>query len=207
VLVNDGSFEERDWVLGELAGRVSLVVLSEQNRGLGAARNFGIAQSAGRYVLPFDADNRAHPEFVERCVAVLERRPELAYVTSWSRYIDETGVPLPGPGLGYQPLGNDSALVAHENVAGDAAALIPRRIFERGFGYSEELASYEDWQLYHELHRAGRHGAVIPERLFDYRVHSASMQAQVAQRRRQRLEGEMRARVRENEIRWTSSSA
>jgi glycogen(starch) synthase len=206
VLVNDGSFTDDDWVVAELAAHAPITVVSQMNQGLGAARNFGVSQSRGRYVFPLDADNLAAPEFVARCVEILERRPELAYLTAWSRYIDQHGRPQAGPTLGYQPLGNQAALIERENVAGDAAAVIPRRIFELGFRYSEELTSYEDWYLYRELHHSGRYGAVIPERLLRYRVHDQSLHALVAQPRRAWLEEEMRALLRENEVRWKSSS-
>ena len=205
VLVNDGSFEDEDWVLAELAAGAPVVVVSQMNGGLGAARNFGISQCRGRYVFPLDADNLAHPEFVQRCVEILEHRPEVAYVTSWSRFIEVDGTPLPSP-LGYQPLGNHSALVSRDNVAGDAAAVIRRGIFDAGFRYSEELTSFEDWHFYRELAAAGRYGAVIPQRLLHYRVHEESMQFRIAQPRRPRLEGEIRALLRENAVRWKSSS-
>ena len=52
-----------------------MIVVTQMNQGLGAARNFGISQSRGRYVFPLDCDNIAEPEFVARCVEVLERRP------------------------------------------------------------------------------------------------------------------------------------
>ena len=207
VLVNDGSFDDDDWCVAEIAARAPVVVVSQMNQGLGAARNFGVSQSRGRYVFPLDADNVVEPEFVARCVEILEARPELAYVTSWSRYIDADGTPRPGPDLGYEPLGNQAALIAEENVAGDAAALIRRRIFDAGFGYDEELTSFEDWHFYRELHAAGRFGAVIPERLLGYRVRGDSMQAQIAQPHRARLRGEIQARIRENQMRWTSSNA
>ena len=207
VLVNDGSFEEEDWIVAELAAAAPVVVVSQMNRGLGAARNFGISQSRGRYVLPLDADNVADPQFVARCVEILESRPEVAYVTAWSRYMEADGTPRSGPRRGYQPLGNQSALVSRDNVAGDAAALIRRRIFDLGFRYSEELTSYEDWHLYRELRRAGHFGTVIPERLIYYRVREDSMQAEIAQPRRARLLGEMTALLRENEVQWKSSSA
>jgi hypothetical protein len=207
VLVNDGSFEEQDWIVAELAGRLPVIVVSQMNQGLGAARNFGVLQSRGRYVFPLDADNIAEPEFVARCVKILEARPEVAYATSWSRYIEEDGTPREGPDLGYEPLGNQAALIAQENVAGDAAAVIRRRIFDAGFRYSEELTSFEDWHLYRELRRAGHYGTVIPERLIRYRVRSDSMQAQIAQPQRERLQGEIDALMRENEVRWTSLPA
>ena len=207
VLVNDGSFAERDVDLAEIAGRAPVVVVSQANLGLGAARNLGVSQSRGRYVFALDAGNVAEPEFVARCVEILERRPEVAYVTSWSRYVGEDRTPRPGAGLGYEPLGNQAALITEENVGGDAAAVIRRRIFDLGFGYSEELTSFEDWHFYRELRAAGRFGAVIPERLLRCRVREDSMQAQIAQPHRGRLLGEIQARIQENAMQWTTSSA
>ncbi len=112
VVVVDGSFAEADWVVGELAARVPVRVVVGVNLGLGAARNRGIACARGRYVLPLDADNVIEPEFVARCVEVLEARPEVAYVTSWSRYVGPDGRPREGAALGYEPLGNQAELSA-----------------------------------------------------------------------------------------------
>jgi glycogen synthase len=207
VLVNDGSFEEEDWIVAEVAARRPVTVVTQMNQGLGAARNFGVLQSHGRYVFPLDCDNAIEPEFIARCVEILERRPEVAYVTAWSRYIDDDGTPVAGPVLGYQPLGNRSAVVARENVAGDAAAVIRRRIFDAGFSYSQDLTSFEDWAFYRELRCAGHFGVVIPERLVRYRVRVDSMRAAFGEPRRMRLEGEIEARLLENSFQWTSSSA
>ena len=82
IVVNDGSFHTADVVLEELADRYPLTILSQVNAGLGAARNFGISQCRGDYVLPLDSDNVLEPEFISRCVAALERDPSIAYVTS-----------------------------------------------------------------------------------------------------------------------------
>ncbi|MFZ0384588.1 MAG: glycosyltransferase [Solirubrobacteraceae bacterium] len=207
VLVNDGSFDEDDWIVAELAARFPLTVVSQMNQGLGAARNFGVRQSQGRYFFPLDADNLAEPEFVARGVEILERRSQVAYVTSWSRYIDGDGRPLASSDLGYEPLGNHAALNADTNVAGDAAAVLRRRVFDAGFRYDEELTSFEDWHLYRELQRAGMFGVVIPQRLLRYRVRADSLQARFAVPRRARLMAEIEARMRESEVRWTSSSA
>jgi glycogen(starch) synthase len=203
VLVNDGSFDEQDWVIAELAARAPIVVISQVNSGLGAARNFGISQSRGRYVFPLDADNIADPRFVERCVEMLEHRSELAYVSSWSRYIDEQGRPSTSA-LGYQPLGNrDLDLLGDEDVAGDAAAVLRRSIFDLGFRYSEELAACEDWHFYRQLSRAGQFGEIIPERLLLYRLRSDSMQSQIGIPKRARILGEIEGLLRESAMQWT----
>ena len=108
-------------VLAELSARLPVTVLHQPNAGLGAARNFGIRQCRGRYILPLDSDNMVEPEFVARCLALLEARDELAFVTAWSRYIDEDGEPRSGRvDVGYQPFGNVGAANAESNVSGDA---------------------------------------------------------------------------------------
>lgn len=207
IVVNDGSLRAEDRVLDELASRYPVTVITQPNSGLPAARNFGIAQSRGKYVLPFDADNVAEPTLIGRCVEALEADSELAYVTTWSQFIDERGTPIGGQWGGYQPLGNSTSLVNEQAVAGDATCLIRRSLFDRGFAYDTDFASFEDWFLYRELHRAGLYGHVIPERLVRYRVRRGSMIRAIGIPEFERFMGEMRAHEREQEVEWTSSSA
>jgi hypothetical protein len=82
--------------------------------------------------------------------------------------------------------------------------VIRRSLFESGFAYSTDLTSYEDWLLYLDLHHAGHHGAVIPERLIRYRVREESMMRTVGAPRLARLFNELRAHRRELEISWTA---
>ena len=132
IIVNDGSFFDADWVLGELATRYPLAVLTQTNAGLGAARNFGIAQSRGRYIVPLDPDDMLEPTYVERGVALLESQPALAYVSTWSRYVSHDGFQFDPPDQGYQPLGNMTSSARSMNVAGVATAVIQRRVFDLG---------------------------------------------------------------------------
>ena len=206
VLVNDGSLRTEDRILYELAKEFGARVITQVNSGLGAARNLGIAQSRGRYVLPLDADDLIRPEFVARCIRALEGDERLGYVTSWVEYMDPQGRPVPGDDAGYFPFGNWSRLIERNNVGGTCAAVIRRSLFERGFGYSNDLTSYEDWLLYLELARAGHHGAVIPERLIRYRVRDESMMRTVGAPRLARLMDELRAHRREHEISWTAAT-
>ena len=206
ILVNDGSLRQEDRVVKELSVRYPVHVVTQQNAGLGRARNAGIAVSRGRYVLPLDADNMIKPEFIKRCIEVLERDPEAVYVTTWSRYIDEDGDELEGLGAGYQPIGNTTDVLDTGNVAGDAAAVFRRRIFDRGYRYNPHLTSFEDWQLYRELYEAGLYGRVIPERLLLYRVREGSMIREVGFKRDGRLHGEMRALFQESRMEWVSKS-
>jgi glycogen synthase len=204
ILVNDGSFGADDGILLELADRYPLTFVTQPNSGLGAARNAGAAQARGGYVFFLDADNVAAPTFVERCVAVLEADPALAYVTSWARYVDESGVQWGADGRGLRPLGNWSELIEELNVAGDAAAVLRRSVFDRGLRFSQELTSFEDWAFYRRLRRAGLVGHVIPEQLLDYRIRHDSMMRELGAPNAERIEGEIRARLAEDQIAWTA---
>jgi glycogen synthase len=205
IVVNDGSFGPDDELLKDLATAYPIRVLTQQNAGLGAARNAGIAQSRGRYVLPVDADNMLRPSFVSRCVELLEQDRSIAFATTWSRYIGEDGMELEG--MGYQPMGNETPLVLEGNVAGDAAAVIRKRLFDLGLRYSRDLTSFEDWQLYRELHCRGHYGRVIPERLLLYRVRPDSMLREVGLQRTGHLDGELRALLQESQVEWEFKSA
>lgn len=207
VVVNDGSWRPEDAVIDELADRFPIRVLAQRNSGLSRARNAGILQSRGSYVLPLDADNMLCPTFVSRCVALLEVETAAAFATTWSQSISEDGRHFQPPDEGIQPIGNSSPAVLENNVAGDATAVLRREIFDDGFRYSPELASYEDWQLYRELHSAGRFGLVIPERLLVYRLRADSMVREVGLVHHGRLYAEMCAHLREKEVAWQTSPA
>jgi glycogen(starch) synthase len=206
ILINDGSAVDSDWVLMELATRYPITVLTQLNSGLGAARNFGVSQSRGRYLVPLDADDLLEPLYVERTLRALENNPNAAYVTTWSLYTDESGEPLGEADVGYQPIGNVSSEVVKNNIAGSAVALFPRTLFDEGFSYSQSLTSYEDWEFYQQLHLDGRYGLVIPERLFRYRVRATSMTREVGSRQLNRLAGELDAYRDERTVKWHLSA-
>lgn len=206
VVVNDGSDLEEDWILPELATTYPFRVVTQINGGLGAARNFGISQSHGRFIVPLDADDMLEPTFVASTLAAFELDPTVAFVTSWTRYVDERGSDFSQHGFGYQPLGNQGAAVLRNNVASSATALIPRWIFDSGFRYCEDLTSYEDWHFYQDLHQARRYGVVIPERLLRYRVRPKSMIRSTGLPNTARLAGELRSHRNEKEIEWLRRS-
>jgi glycosyltransferase involved in cell wall biosynthesis len=174
-IVNDGSFDPEDGVLDELAEEPRVRVLTQTNQGDNAARNLGILDADGEYLVMLDSDNAFEPEFVERAVAMLEADSDLAYVTCWLRFVGE---PAALEAIGtqiYPPLGNAVRSDDEFNSDGDTMAVLPRRLFaDLGYGY-QELGMAGDWELYRQLREDGRYGAVIPELLGRYRVRSNSI--------------------------------
>jgi glycosyltransferase involved in cell wall biosynthesis len=166
VVVDDGSTDPATrQVFDTLHG---VVKLRQQNRGLAAARNAGIAASSGTLILPLDADDMVHPAYAGLAARALERARDLAYVTSYSRNF----------GLfdsAFAPVGNVLPLMPFLHTDGRCASLYRRSALEQVGGYDEDLPAYEDWELHIRLGKSGLVGDVLPLELFFYRRHRASL--------------------------------
>lgn len=202
VIVNDGSFLPEDGTLERYMTASDCRVISQPNSGLGAARNFGIKNSRGKFILPLDADDTIEPGYVSRAVEVMRSNPQLAYVTCWTRYFSDDGQ-AGSESIGYQPLGTGLPTNTFGNVAGHAGSLIRRTVFDGGIWYCENLASHEDWEFYSALERCGKQGCVIPDRLYNYRIRPDSMLRTVAPPRLAQLEAERRANLVYRSVKWT----
>ena len=87
IVVDDGSTDDTSGVVrsfSEADRRIKYV--RQDNRGLAAARNSGIASSAGEYLQFLDADDLLEQRKLERQVEFLEQHPEIDIVFSDARY-------------------------------------------------------------------------------------------------------------------------
>src|SRR5271157_928118 len=80
IVVDDGSDDERTRKEMDALPAQAIKVIRQENKGLAAARNAGIAISKGEYVLPLDADNRLHPGYIEHGVRILDSNPHVGVV-------------------------------------------------------------------------------------------------------------------------------
>ena len=178
LIVNDGSpLPDSDEILQRQVNRDPRVrLIHKRNGGLGSARNCGVQNAAGEYVLFLDADNILRPDYARLGVEVLERYPELAFVVPHVQFFDSTT----GINLGvYNPMPFDRSVGLLINRFGDAGAMFRRSLFlDEGIAYDEVLIAYEDWALWMDLQRKGIRGAAIPRILYDYRKQLNSMMTQ-----------------------------
>jgi glycosyltransferase involved in cell wall biosynthesis len=76
IVVDDGSTDECPAILAEYAGRASrtrqIRVIRQENGGLSAARNTGMALATGRYLAFVDSDDFVAPQMYERLLAMAQ---------------------------------------------------------------------------------------------------------------------------------------
>lgn len=191
IVIDDGSTDPDSIKLIESLDRPNLRVVRQANKGLSGARNTGIREAKGEFVLPVDADDLISPTFVEKAVRVMHREPDLAYVTALVGYFRQSPARRFG---GWVPLGLHRDLLPIHNCAGCCMALFRADALRDAGGYSTDLTSYEDWDLYCALAERGLHGAVIPDFMLHYRIRPDSLLRTEVEMRRQHLHARVLAK-------------
>src|SRR5437660_6271468 len=89
IIVDDGSSEvETGKILSE-AQEAGYSVVSQPNRGVGAARNAGIRLAKGEFILPLDSDNRLRDIYLNEGVSLLENNPSVGVIYTDAEYFGE----------------------------------------------------------------------------------------------------------------------
>jgi glycosyltransferase involved in cell wall biosynthesis/predicted HAD superfamily hydrolase len=147
-------------------------LLVQENRYLGAARNYGASHASGDYLMFMDDDNVAKPNEISTLVAVAQRTG--ADIVTAFCDVFETEDTLEGdepPPMRFTPFGPDPALGVFTNCYGDANALYSRGVFNKLGGFTEDYGiTHEDWELFCRASLEGVKMVCVPEPLFWYRV-------------------------------------
>lgn len=155
------------------------VVQAVANIGLAAVRNLAISHASGRYILPLDADDLLHEDFINFSVTALENSSEYDVVVPQAGFFyAKQDIPFPGEDRDFpdyavfigEPLVNGVC----ENRYSTATCLIRAEIFTE-FKYCESMTCYEDWNFYLRLAQAGKRFLVTTDVYFYYRSRPNSM--------------------------------
>lgn len=190
IIVDDGSTEPHSLQLLDSLKSQGLNIIRKPNGGPASARNVGLAEATGEWVLALDSDDLIHPTYLERALGVVARDPDLAVVCSpIILHTEDLSTPI---GV-WIPLGLDRDLLPYVNVGATAQCLLNREKVLSVGGYNEDAAvkGVEDWDLWCRLAGAGYRGSVMPEFLLTYRVRQDGVfQTQVVPN-----EGALKARI------------
>ncbi|MFC1831092.1 glycosyltransferase family 2 protein [Thermodesulfobacteriota bacterium] len=85
IIVDDGSDDEQTDRICAAQEGLGIRVIRTANQGLASARNNGIAESKGQYILPLDADDKIAPEYLSEAVEILDSDNQIGIVYCQAR--------------------------------------------------------------------------------------------------------------------------
>ncbi|MDD5285619.1 MAG: glycosyltransferase family A protein [Desulfuromonadaceae bacterium] len=167
IVVNDGSTEEHTTRIIEKFKRPHTRIITSVNQGVAMARNTGIGQANGEYILPLDADDRIGATYLEKAVGVLDIDPEVGIVYCLADCFGAR------QGHWEVPLFSLSGMRFTNLIF--CSALYRKPDWKETGGYNPNMVNgWEDWDFWLSLLEMGRKVYRIPETLFYYRVTAGS---------------------------------
>jgi glycosyltransferase involved in cell wall biosynthesis len=154
IVVDDGSTDRTAEILGLLAAsEPRLRIITQQNRGVAAARNRGIESATGEFIAPLDADDVWNHQKIERQVRRFEECGSgVGLVYCWWSWIDGKSAVLDRSPR-WRVEGHVLERLVEINFSGPTSVPLYRRrcLVEIG-GYNEALRAQgnqgcEDWDL------------------------------------------------------------
>lgn len=152
IVVDDGSTDGTvDRIRSTDCPRPLKIIETPRNQGAAMARNLGIAAATGEFVAFLDSDDAWHRRKVERQVKLLQKRgPAFGACYTGIATYDERGR-LQGVSRATQEGDVHRALLTHNLVGSTSCALVRRRLLLEVGGFTPELRSCQDWDLWIRL--------------------------------------------------------
>jgi glycosyltransferase involved in cell wall biosynthesis len=144
LVVDDGSRDDTAAVVQEFEGVRSI---SQPNRGVSAARNYGVALSNGELLAFLDSDDLWQPRKLACQVAFFTAHPETRICQSeeiWLRHGTRVN-----PHHKHRKTGGDIFVRSLELcLVSPSAVMLRRELFEQVGGFDESLPACEDYDLW-----------------------------------------------------------
>ena len=163
IIINDGS---DDVLTNNILNGIkenNIRVINTNQQGPAAARNRGIMEATGTYILPLDSDDIIYSTYIEKAVAIIEADANIGIVYCEAEFFGEKS------GKWDLPMYNLGRML-HNNII-FVSALFRKKDWETTGGYNENLKiGIEDYDFWLSIIGLNRKVYRIPEVLFKYRI-------------------------------------
>lgn len=167
IVVDDGSADPATRQLVENLEKPRTRVLLGLNRGVAAARNTGIMQASGEYILPLDADDKISKAYIGKGVKVLDTDPCIGIVYCRARKFGVEKGPWRLPEYSFPQMLASNLIFC--------SSFFRKTDWEKVGGFKPELIhGKEDWEFWLSLLELGVEVYRIQEVHFYYRVQAVS---------------------------------
>ncbi len=148
IIVDDGSTDNTSEIIKRF-DNPKVRYFRKKNEERGAARNFGIKESKGKYITFLDSDDKLLPNYLNKAKNLIDENPDPAFVHFAYRIVDENGKQIkqiihPGSNPELNLLKGNYLSCMGVFVRSD---VIKTHLFEEG----PDLSGSEDWILWMRL--------------------------------------------------------
>jgi glycosyltransferase involved in cell wall biosynthesis len=186
VVVDDGCTDNTPDVVATFETSNAFRCVRQQNAGLAAARNRGLRESRGRYVIFLDADDRLAPGAVDLGASTLDEHPECAFVFGRCRMMDRDGTALETSTQPRIVRDHYRELLRRNYIWMPGTVMFRRDALERIGGFNGAVNASADYEMYLHIarhHPVHDHGQIVAH----YRKHDANMSGNAARMLRETL--------------------
>ena len=157
IVVDDGSTDDTTRIAEQFAATSPILVhcVRQDNHGVAAARNRGLAESRGRYVVFLDAGDRLAHGAIDVGAGAIDERPECFFVFGRCRVMSAGGAILATPVQPRITQNHYRELLRHNFITTPAVVMFRREALELAGGFTTAVHSSADYELY--LHIARHH--------------------------------------------------
>lgn len=168
IVIDDGSTDPQTQAILKALDKPKTRLVSQPQSGLAAARNTGIREAQGTYILPLDADDKIGTTYVEKAVQELEKDPQAGVVYCEAAYFGKENKPWRLPPYRFPDILLNNVIFC--------SAVFRKADWEAVGGYNTNMTrAWEDYDFWLSLIERGYKVHRIPETLFFYRKHTTSM--------------------------------
>jgi glycosyltransferase involved in cell wall biosynthesis len=183
VVVDDGSTDDTARVVEGFGDAVKYV--RQNNAGVCAARNRGVAESHGDLIAFLDADDLWEPACLEMLLAKFTGDERIGLVHCGMREFDDASgqtirIVLEG---GEDRLAENLLLWEGPVIAGPCSVIVTRTAFDDVDGFDTQMKVGEDWDFYYRIARKFQ-VRFVPQLLVHYRSHANAAHRNVAEMER-----------------------
>lgn len=168
IIVNDGSPDNTEEVALKYCDKdIRFKYLYKENGGHSSARNFGINESSGKYILPLDADDTISENYVKAAVEKIESDSNIKLVTGQVQHFGDVNEKFIMPVFDF----NSYLVVNYISIS----SLFRKDDFKKAGGFDERMIAFEDWDLFIKILKDGGHVVELPFTGLNYRKKNESL--------------------------------
>lgn len=164
IIVDDGSKDNTAEIAKSYCAKDPRIkYVYQENSGVSAARNYGIAHSKGEFLLPLDGDDKIAPKFLELTLQEIVKDRNIRVVYTDVQYFGSRNDIYKLPNFSIEQLLGMNVMCV--------TSLFRKEDFDKAGGFNTNMKEgFEDWDFFVSMFQDGEGTAVkIPQVLFYYR--------------------------------------